>query len=92
MMILQMCGKLPLLLQLSELYLGHNFVSCGSGVTGLSSYLQTNCTLKVLHINDNVLTDTGCTAIAFALASNTTLKSLNMYFRNFIPFATLCSS
>ena len=74
-----MCGQLPLLLQLTEIYLGNNYVSSGSGVTALSSFLQTNCTLKVLHINDNVLTDVGCTAIAFALAANTTLKALNMY-------------
>jgi hypothetical protein len=76
---LQMCSQLPLLLQLSELYLGHNFVSCGSGLAVLSSYLQTNCSLKVLHINDNVLTDVGCAALAFALRINTSLKSLNMY-------------
>ena len=75
---LQMCTQLPLLLQLSELYLGHNYVSCKSGLAALSSYLQTNCSLKVLHINDNVLTDVGCTAIAFALTDNTSLRSLNM--------------
>lgn len=74
-----MCTQLPFLLQLTEIYLGNNYVSCGSGVTALSSFLQTNGTLKVLHINDNVLTDVGCTAIAFALAGNTTLKALNMY-------------
>ena len=73
-----MCDKLPMLLQLSELYIGSNYVSYGAGVNALSSYLQTNCSLKVLHINDNLLTDMGCTAIAFALASNTTLRSLNM--------------
>jgi hypothetical protein len=74
-----MCLQLPLLQQLSELYLGQNYVSCGSGVSALSSYLETNCTLKVLHINNNSLTDVGCAAISSALASNTTLRSINMY-------------
>jgi hypothetical protein len=74
-----MCLQLPKLLLLSELYLGHNYVSFGSGVSALSSYLETNCTLKVLHINNNSLTDVGCSAIASALPSNTTLRSLNMY-------------
>ena len=73
-----MCAKHQMLMQLSELYIGYNYVSFGVGVNALSLYLQTNCTLKVLHINDNLLTDIGCTAIAFALASNTTLRSLNM--------------
>ena len=75
----QMCLQLPVLQQLSELYLGQNYVSCGSGVSALSSYLETNCTLKVLHINNNSLTDVGCAAISSALASNTTLRSINMY-------------
>jgi hypothetical protein len=44
----------------------------------LSGYLKANCTLRVLHINDNMLTDVGCAAISFSLGCNTTLRSLNM--------------